>query len=132
VQLTQNGNPNVTLSLWLEWLIYAANCLRHGLFDEGGVAQREGHCRYPAESGSSSGPINLDKPDNALPACYGDSVRKWDGGTFVVHSPGFNNPDQFDIEGHSRSDDLRVRESFTRRASATLAERLPPGTDVLG
>jgi len=50
-----------------------------------------------------------------LPAYLGYSVGRWDGGTFVVESAGFNDKTTLDAMGHPHSDQLRITERFRRR-----------------
>lgn len=54
-------------------------------------------------------------PDDPQPTWMGYSVGRWEGGTFVVDSAGFNNQGWLDAAGHPQSEDLRIRERFHRR-----------------
>lgn len=54
-------------------------------------------------------------PVDPQPSWFGYSVGRWDGGSWVVDSNGFNDKTWLDILGHPRSEALRIRERFTRR-----------------
>jgi len=42
-------------------------------------------------------------------------VGKWEGDTLVVDTIGFNEIGWLDIDGHPRSESLRIRETYHRR-----------------
>jgi hypothetical protein len=53
-------------------------------------------------------------PEDPQPTWLGYSVGKWDGGTFVVESAGFNDRGWLDARGHTHSEALRLTERFHR------------------
>jgi len=56
-----------------------------------------------------------------LPSTWmGDSIGKWDGGTLVVDTVGFNDKTWLDNDGHPHSDDLHVVERIRRVNHDTL------------
>lgn len=90
-------------------------------------------------------------PENPQPAWMGYSVGRWEGGTLVVQTSGFNDQSWLDAGGHTHSEALRVTERFQRRDFGHLElqvtiddpkaftgpftykvnERLLPDTDLL-
>ena len=56
-----------------------------------------------------------------LPSTWmGDSIGKWDGGTLVVDTVGFNDKTWLDNDGHPHSEDLHVVERIRRVNHDTL------------
>jgi len=53
-------------------------------------------------------------PVDPEPAWFGYSVGKWEGGTLVIESAGFNDKTWLDGAGTPHSDALRLTERFTR------------------
>ena len=59
-------------------------------------------------------------PANPEPSWMGHAVGKWDGGTFVVDSVGFDERSWLDHFGQPHSDELRVQERYRRLDHDTL------------
>ena len=54
-------------------------------------------------------------PEDPQPSWLGYSVGKWSGDAFVVETVGFNDQGRLDAMGHTRSEAMRLTESFRRR-----------------
>jgi hypothetical protein len=54
-------------------------------------------------------------PEDPQPTWMGYSVGRWEGGTMVVESAGFNDRTWLDYSGHPHSEALRVTERYTRK-----------------
>ena len=54
-------------------------------------------------------------PEDLTPAWLGYSVGRWDGGTFVVDTKGFNDKTWLDDAGHPHTDQLHTIERYRRR-----------------
>jgi hypothetical protein len=54
-------------------------------------------------------------PDDMQPAWLGYSIGKWEAGTLVVETAGFNDRTTLDASGHPRSESSRMIERFRRR-----------------
>jgi hypothetical protein len=63
-------------------------------------------------------------PKNLEPSYYGHSVGRWEGGTLVVETVGFNERFWFDRSGLPHTDQLRMSERFTRIDLDTLKYEL--------
>jgi hypothetical protein len=53
-------------------------------------------------------------PKDPEPRFYGYSVGRWDGGTFVVESSGFDDRSWLDDDAHPHSDEMRLNERYRR------------------
>jgi hypothetical protein len=53
-------------------------------------------------------------PSDITPTYLGHSIGKWEGGTLVVDTVGFNDKTWLDRDGHPHSDQLHVTERFHR------------------
>jgi hypothetical protein len=53
-------------------------------------------------------------PKNVEPTWMGTSIGKWDGGTLVVDTIGFNGKTRLDTVGHPLTEQLHVTERYTR------------------
>ena len=58
------------------------------------------------------------------PSWYGHSIGRWDGGTLVVDTVGFNDRFWFDFKGHPHTERLHVVERLTRTSADTLENRI--------
>ena len=70
------------------------------------------------ENGDPARQIHTDGrqlPKDPQPSWMGYSVGKWEGDTLVVETNGFNETGWLDINGHPRSESLRLRETYRRR-----------------
>jgi hypothetical protein len=54
-------------------------------------------------------------PDDPQPSAFGYSIGRWDGGTLVVDTIGFQDQGWLDAIGHPYSDQMHVTERFYRR-----------------
>lgn len=54
-------------------------------------------------------------PKDPQPSWMGYSVGKWEADRLVVETIGFNEKSWLDIEGHPRSESMRIRETYYRR-----------------
>jgi hypothetical protein len=59
-------------------------------------------------------------PKDPDPAWFGYSVGKWDGGTFIIDSAGFNDRTWLDQLGDPHSDAMRLQERYRRVDHDTL------------
>jgi hypothetical protein len=59
-------------------------------------------------------------PQDANPTWMGDSTGKWEGGTLVVDSTGFNDKTWLDVSGHPHSEALHLVERMRRVDHDTL------------
>jgi len=53
-------------------------------------------------------------PDDPNPTWYGHSIGRWDGGTLVVDTVGFNDRFWFDFAGHPHTERLHIVERYRR------------------
>ncbi len=58
------------------------------------------------------------------PTWYGHSIGRWDGGTLVVDTVGFNDRFWFDFKGHPHTEQLHVIERYTRTNLTTLVNEI--------
>jgi hypothetical protein len=59
-------------------------------------------------------------PKDPNPDWLGDSIGRWEGGTLVVDTIGFNDKSWLDDAGHRHSERLHVTEKFTRLSPQTM------------
>lgn len=64
------------------------------------------------------------QPKNLDPSWMGDSIGRWEGGTLVVDTVGFNDKTWIDMVGHPHSDALHVTERIRRADRKTLEDDL--------
>jgi hypothetical protein len=60
-------------------------------------------------------------PPDMQPAWYGYSIGRWDGGTFVIDSAGFNDQTWLDDSGHPHTEAMRTQERFRRIDSGHMS-----------
>src|SRR6516162_495024 len=53
-------------------------------------------------------------PRDTEPSWFGYSIGRWEGGTFIAETIGFNDKSWFDDPGHPHTEQLRVTERFRR------------------
>jgi hypothetical protein len=63
--------------------------------------------------------MNGTHPDNLVPGYVGDSVGRWEGGTLVVDTLGFNGHAELDARGQPTSPQLHTVERFTPSADGS-------------
>ena len=63
-------------------------------------------------------------PEDPDPTWYGHSVGRWDGGTLLVDTVGFNDKSWFDFVGHPHTERLHTIERYTRPNLGTLVEEV--------
>jgi hypothetical protein len=64
--------------------------------------------------------LNAEHPANLAPSYVGDSVGRWDGGTLVVDTIGYNGYAELDARGQPTSPQLHTVERFTPTADGGM------------
>jgi hypothetical protein len=68
--------------------------------------------------------MNGTHPDDPDPTWYGHSIGKWEGGTLVVDTVGYNDKFWFDFRGHPHTEKLHTIERYTRTDYGTLVNKV--------
>jgi hypothetical protein len=63
-------------------------------------------------------------PKDPDPTWYGHSIGRWEKGTLVIDTVGFNDKFWFDFKGHPHTERLRVTERYTLKDVNTLVNEI--------